>query len=188
MGRGKYKTGIIATYLLLLSQLPLVAQTYPTSDQYLPVATINQERLFSDSLFGKAFNQAFRDKSNALGEENRRIEKELTTEETDLTEKRKTLSNEDFRELAVTFNDKVETIRRDQAEKLQNLNGTRIQAQVAFFVKAKPVIIDMMNERGIMFILNDQAIFMAGNSGDITDSAIKRINQVLGSAGLQTQD
>ena len=60
------------------------------------------------------------------------------------------------------------------------MNASRIQAQRAFFAQAKPIIIDMMQELGIQFILNDQAIFMSGNSGDITDDAIQRIDQVLG--------
>lgn len=189
MGKFRYSLGLFVAYLCL--QLPLMAfaqSSYPTSAQLLPVATIDQDRLFADSLFGKAFTEKLRKDASALDEENTRITKELTDEETALTEKRKKLTNEEFRKLAAIFNDKVETIRRDQAQKQKKLNTERIQGQLAFFVKVKPIIIDLMNERGILFILNDKAIFMAGTSGDITNSAIERIDQVLGADALSVQE
>lgn len=168
--------------LCLLLQAPAwaIAQSYPTSDQFLPVANIDQDRLFSGSLFGQSFNKKFQDDANRLAEENRRKETELTDEENVLTEKRKTLSNKEFRKLAAIFNDKVEVIRRDQSQKLNNLNASRIQAQRAFYAQVKPVIVELMQEHGIQFILNDQAIFMSGGAGDITDIAIERIDQTFG--------
>lgn len=173
---------ILTACLSLQSPIVAVAQTYPTSEQLLPVATINQDRLFSGSMFGKSFNRKFQEDAGILAEENRRIEAELEAEENDLTQKRKELSNVEFRKLAEVFNDKVEVIRRDQARKLNNLNASLIQAQRAFFVQAQPIIVELMQDHGIQFILNDQAVFMSGNSGDITDSAIERIDQVLGAA------
>jgi Skp family chaperone for outer membrane proteins len=166
--------------LLLQSPVWAVAQSYPTSDQFLPVATIDQDRLFSGSLFGQSFNKKFQDDANLLAEENRRKETELTDEENVLTEKRKTLENEEFRKLAAVFNDKVEAIRRNQSQKLNNLNASRVQAQRAFFAQVKPVIVELMQEHSIQYILNDQAIFMSGGTGDITDIAIERIDQTFG--------
>ena len=180
MGRFLHCFGIVAILVSLLHSNETMAQTYPTSDQFLSVATINQDRLFSESQFGKSFNQKFQNDATLLTEENRRIENELAIEEADLTQKRKELQNIEFRKLAEVFNNKVEIIRRDQSQKLNDLNASRIQAQRAFFAQAKPIIIDMMQELGIQFILNDQAIFMSGNSGDITDEAIQRIDKVLG--------
>ncbi len=167
-------------WLVLQSPALAVAQNYPTSDQFQVVATINQDRLFAGSLYGKAFAKKFQQDSELLAKENHRIETELSVEENDLTQKRKEIPNQEFRKLAADFNVKVEKIRRDQAQKLKKLTASRIQAQRAFFLKAKPVIVDLMRDRGILFILNDQAIFMSASSGDITDSAIKRIDQILG--------
>ena len=176
----QYKSGLIALCIGLLLPINVMAQSYPTFDQFSSVATIDQDRLFSESQFGQSFNKKFQNDATALTEENRRIEKELAAEEADLTQKRKELENVAFRKLASVFNEKVEAIRRDQSQKLNDLNASRIQAQRAFFSQAKPIIVKLMEERGIQFILNDQAIFMSGNSGDITDSAIRRIDQVLG--------
>jgi len=188
MGRIRNSLVLFTLCLSLQSPTAAIAQSYPTSEQFLSVATINQDRLFSGSLFGKNFNEKFQNDANTLAEENRRIEKELADEEADLTQKRKELSNTEFRALAAIFNEKVEIIRRDQAQKLNVLNASRIQAQRTFFVQAQPVIVKLMQERGIQFILNDQAIFMSGTSGDITDNAIEHIDRVLGTGNLQPQE
>jgi len=180
MGRFLYNICFVALFINLLHPDETMAQTYPTSDQFLSVATINQDRLFSESQFGKSFNTKFQNDATLLTEENRRIENELAIEEAVLTQKRKEIENIEFRKLAEIFNKKVETIRRDQSQKLNDLNTSRIQAQRAFFAQVKPIIIEMMQELGIQFILNDQAIFMSGNSGDITNDAIQRIDQILG--------
>jgi Skp family chaperone for outer membrane proteins len=152
---------------------------YPVSKQVLPVATINQEKLFSNSLYGKSFNEKLQDDANILSLENRRIEKELSDEEISLTQKRKELPNEDFRKLADIFNKKVESIRRDQSLKSAELNAANTQIRKRFFIQAQPIIVQLMQERGIQFILNEQSIFMSANSGDITQAAVERIDQVL---------
>lgn len=168
--------------LCLLVQPPVwaVAQSYPTSDHFLSVATIDQDKLFSDSLFGQSFNKKFQNDASLLAVENARIYAELEDEENSLTEKRKLLTNDEFRKLAAIFNDKVEEIRREQSQKENNLSASRIQAHRAFFAQVKPLIVELMQDRGIQFILNDQAIFMSGDSGDITDDTIERIDQTFG--------
>lgn len=157
----------------------IFAQNYPTAEQYLPVATINQDRLFNESSFGNSFSKYISEKTNLLAEENNRIQRELEAEEISLTEKRQELPNDEFRQLADTFNQKVETIREQQAEKLGSLNALRLKARQHFFTQAQPAIVKLMQERGIQFILNEQAIFIAGASGDITNSAIEKINIVI---------
>jgi len=152
------------------------AENFPTSDTLSPVATINRDRLFGDSEYGKSFNTKFQNDANTLAEENRRIEQGLIDEEMSLTQTRKELSNNEFRKLADAFNEKVERIRVEQARKTNELNATRIQARRAFFKLAQPIIIELMQERGIQFILNDQAIFIATSDGDITNAAIETIN------------
>ncbi len=168
---------------LIIGQPPhmAVAEEFPISETPSPVATINQDSLFSDSLYGKSFNEKFKQDANTLAEENRRIEQELIDEENTLTQKRKELSNVEFRKLASEFNEKVEKIRIEQASKNNELNATRIQARRAFFRLAQPLIIQLMQERGIQFILSDQAIFMSVSDGDITNAAIERINTSLSS-------
>lgn len=156
-----------------------MAEDFLTSEQLLPVAIIDQDRLFSESFFGQSFNKKFQEDANTLSEENRRIEKELSDEEDALTQKRQDLPNEEFRKLAAAFNEKVEKIRSIQSKKENDLNISRLEAQRIFFAKAEPVIIELMRDRRIQFILDKKSIFIARQSSDITDSVIKHINEAI---------
>ncbi|KAB7615883.1 OmpH family outer membrane protein [Amylibacter sp. SFDW26] len=180
----KYSIIFVFFAALIFGQTPYraFAQSFPTSEELSNVATIDQERLFNGSAYGQSFTAKLQKDTNALADENRRIEQELVSEENDLTQKRKELSNVEFRKLASTFNEKVEKIRAEQALKTNELNATLIQARRAFFKLAQPIIIDLMQERGIKFILNNQAIFISTSDGDITDEAIERINTSLSSS------
>ncbi len=64
----RYQSNFVYLAICLGLLLPsvLFAQSntgleYPVSDQSLPVATINQEKLFSNSLYGKSFNEKLQD-------------------------------------------------------------------------------------------------------------------------------
>lgn len=165
---------------LLLSGGGAGAQTFPIYRESLPVASLNSDRLFSESLAGKAILDASRQKSMALGEENRRIEAELQQEERDLTEKRKTMPAEEFGKLAEAFDDKVVAIRRTQNAKAAALSQELDADRREFSSRVKPILQQLMRERGIIFILNEQAIALAVSSGDITDDALLRVDTEIG--------
>jgi Skp family chaperone for outer membrane proteins len=156
------------------------AQGFPVYREYLPVASLNSDRLFSESLAGKAILDASQEKSAALGEENRRIEADLEEEERDLTEKRKTMPAEEFRKLAEAFDQKVVAIRRTQNAKATALGQELENARREFSNRVRPVLQQLMQERGIVFVLNEQAIALAVSSGNITDEAIRRVDREIG--------
>lgn len=165
---------------LLLSAGWVMAQGFPVFKETLPVASLNSDRLFSESMAGKAILDESRQKSMALGEENRRIEAALELEERDLTEKRKTLPAEEFRKLADAFDDKVETIRRTQNGKAAALTQELEAARREFSTRVRPILQQLMSEKGIVFVLNEQAIALALSSGDITDLALQRVDAEIG--------
>lgn len=152
------------------------AQTFPTAEQFLPVAILNQDRLYLETDLGKSLNDSLLGDAQILTNENRKIEADLEAEERALTDLRKALEPADFSKQANAFNIKVEKIRREQAQKANNLTTKRITIQRDFLAQIQPIIIELMQERGIQFILNEQAIFMASNLGDITDDVIARVN------------
>ncbi len=165
---------------LLLSAGNAGAQGFPVYRESLPVASLNSDRLFSESLAGKAILDASRQKSTALSEENRRIEAELEQEERDLTKKRKTLPAEEFRILADAFDVKVEAIRSTQNGKATALAQELDAARREFSNRVRPVLQELMGDRGIIFVLNEQAIALAVSSGDITDQALQRVDEEIG--------
>ncbi len=146
----------------------------------MPVLTINQERLFLESLFGERVLEQRDEASTMLAAENRRIEAELSAEEKALTEKRKTLPPETFRELADAFDRKVQTIRQQQDAKARAIAQQVEAEQQRFFELVLPILQEIVQQRGASAIIDRRAILVASDEIDITTEALQRINAEIG--------
>ena len=81
------------------------------------VVVLDTDRLFAESLFGQALATDLQAETEALIEENRRIEAELTAEEQSLTRRRPGMEPAAFREEAEAFDARVQEIRRERDAK-----------------------------------------------------------------------
>ncbi len=105
--------GLICAGLCLLAGPGQAQETAnPVSPLQSPLLTLDDERLFSGSAFGKAVLAQQGLETKALIDENRRIETALEVEEKDLTQRRPQMSREQFTPLSEAFNQKVEGIRK----------------------------------------------------------------------------
>lgn len=145
-----------------------------------PILTIDSDRLYSDSAYGKQTVREFEARGAALAAENRRIEEELTAEEKALTEQRSTLSPADFRVLADAFDEKVQSFRRQQDAKTRDLNKALEESRVVFLNSAIPVLETLMREAGAGVVLERRSVFLSANAIDITQDAIERLDETLG--------
>lgn len=156
---------------------PAAAQSLGTTPQIL---TLDQDRLYTDSLFGKAMEARALAASRVLAAENRQIEADLAAEEADLTKKRATMPAASFQTLADAFDAKVEKLRADQAAKADALKAERDAGRKTFFQAAVPVLGDLMHDIGALAILNHDAVVLSFDSIDVTDRAIKALDEKLG--------
>jgi Skp family chaperone for outer membrane proteins len=115
-----------------------------------------------------------------LSAENRRIEAELTAEERDLTERRPNMEPDAFRVLADAFDEKVNEIRRTQDAKARELTQKRDADRVVYLQSVAPILELMMRESGAAVILERSSVFISANVIDITDDAIRRIDEAIG--------
>jgi Skp family chaperone for outer membrane proteins len=145
-----------------------------------PVLTIDPDRLFADSEYGKRVERELEDQARALAAQNRKIEAELSAEEKKLTEERPKLPPEQFRKLADAFDTKVQRIRKEQDAKNKALGTRREEERRKFLRLVLPILASLIRENGAVAILNRQAIFLSFNGIDITDRAIARINTRIG--------
>lgn len=141
-----------------------------------PVVTLDRERLYLESLPGKAAQARFERDSAALIAENRSLEAALEEEERSLTERRAQLPPEEFRQLAVAFDAKVEELRQAQDAKSRALQRQRDDERQAFFEAAVPVLGQLMVELNAAAIIDRSAIILTFDQFDITDLAIERLN------------
>jgi Skp family chaperone for outer membrane proteins len=144
------------------------------------ILTIDSDRLYLDSDFGKAVAQEFDAKGKALAAENRSIEADLTQEERDLTEQRASMDPATFRALADEFDAKVQAIRREQDAKNRALNQELEERRVQFLSAAAPVLEDLMRQTGAAVVLERRMVFLSANAVDITQEAISQLNSALG--------
>lgn len=156
------------------------AQAAAPSTLQSPILTIRLEKLYAETLYGRAVEARFKSDSDALLAENLRLEKALETEERDLTDRRATLPPEEFKTLAAAFDSKAEQIRAAQEAKSRAIGKKREDEQQRFLEVARPVLEQMMLESGAAALFNENMVIAKVQGIDITDAAIARMDKVLG--------
>lgn len=144
---------------------------------------LDPDRLFSETRLGQRINAEFLAEREALIARNRQIEAELEAEELALTELRAETSPEEFRDLADTFDAKVQQIRRDSDQAVRELERSRERAPVTFMRLIQPVLVEVMRETGGVAIIDIRNVLLSADVIDITDLAIARVDAEIGSGG-----
>ena len=179
--------GVLAGIVVLAAALPGLsaaqqaapAETPPVGTVVAPVLTLDQDRMFRESAYGKSVLDRAEKDSAALAGENRRIEAGLETEERALTARRAAMTPAEFAPIADEFDTRVEAIRSAQAAKSHEITDRLEQERKTFLAAAGPILGDLMREAGAALILNKDAYIISLSSIDITDRAIERLDQRL---------
>lgn len=175
MRRWRSLAGALAVLALVGATGAGVAQDGTAS----AILTIDQEQLFVRSEFGKAVLAREATAAQELEAENARIEADLIAEEQDLTNRRATLSAEEFSALATAFDEKVVRIRAEQDAKARELTRAREGDRQAFFRTVIPVLGDLLVERKAVAILDKSSVILSLTVIDVTDEAIAKVDAAL---------
>lgn len=170
--------GLSATLALAT---PALAQEAAPGAVSSPMLMIDQERLFVESAFGRAVLARETAAASTLAAENAEIEAKLVARELELTERRATLSAEEFTGLAEAFDAEVVRIRAEQDAKLLGLNRGREADRQEFFRAAIPVLGELLVERKAVAVIDKSALILALSAIDVTDEAIAKVDAALGS-------
>ena len=152
------------------------------------VLTIQPDRLYADSAFGKRIAQEIEAEGAVLTVENRNIEADLRAQEQDLAARRSTMDPNAFRALADAFDRKVQETRAAQVQKLNEITQMGENARREFFAASLPVLEQIMRESGAGAILDHSTVFLSSDAVDITDLAIARIDKVLGDGSTDSAE
>ncbi len=166
-----------------LTPFGVAAQQTPAVSGFL---VIDQERLYASSAFGQRVVADLRAESQALAEENRRIEDALIEEERAITEQRPTISTDEFRALADDFDARVTAIRAAQDRKARSLSTRDEEERVRFLNAAIPILGTIMQDLGATALFDRRAVFLSDERIDITDEAIVAIDAALGTGAEPT--
>lgn len=164
--------------------LPAAAQddqTPPRSQfERVAILTVDIDRLFNGTQFGERVAREFNTDSAALAEENRRIAEALRAEELALAEARPDMEPESFRAAAEDFDEKAQGIRRAQDAKERALENALVEARDQFLIVSRPVLGQLMLDRGAFVIVDRRSVVLSLGSIDVTDDAIARIDAEIG--------
>lgn len=180
------RRSLVLLLLLSLVGTPILAQQQERADRFdrgqviSPILTINSERVFKESAFGRRVAEEIESKSAQLSAENRRIEADLAAEELMLTNRRSTMAPAEFRTLADAFDEKVQETRQAQAAKSRALNKLLEQEREIFLAAAAPILERLMNDAGAAVILERRSVFVSSSAIEITDDAIALLDETLG--------
>ena len=164
------------TFLFLLT---LLSQPLMASEKS-GLFTVDMSKLFRSSDFGKNIISANNKARQKLQNQNIKLESELLLEEKELSEQRKILSLDEFRPKAVKFDNKVSLIRREQGEKEKNLINIVRKEETDFYQNIYPLLYELLLDRGGLVLVDQRNVILWDSSIDITDDAIKLINETLG--------
>lgn len=154
-----------------------------TTDFGIPnslVLILEPDRLYSESAFGRRVAADIQARSAVLTAENRRIEAELRAEEKNLADRREFTDPQVFRTLAEAFDEKVQTTRTTQTNKLREITLSDEDARQEFTEISRPILEQIMREVGAAVILEKGSVLLSASSIDVTDLAIARINAIFG--------
>ena len=149
----------------------------------LALRTIDDERLFRESLFGQRVAQEIEAASRALEAENDQLLEELTTRENELTELRADMTVEAFRAAANAFDMQAETVRRTQAEKRQRLVQFEESERRRFFGGTADVLQEVLDSVGGQVLIDARAVIIGVPGMDITEAAIAALDESIGDGG-----
>ena len=164
----------IFVFLLTLVAQPLLASEISS------LFTVDMSKLFRSSDFGKNIISTNNKARQDLQNENEELESKLLSEEKELSKQRKILSLEEFRPKALEFDKKVSIIRKAQGEKEKKLNNEVRKKESEFYKRIYPLLYELLLDRGGLVLIDQRNIVLWDSSVDITEDAIKLINQVLG--------
>ena len=163
-------------FLFLLS---LMAQPLLGSEKS-GLFTVDMGKLFRSSDFGKKIISTNNLERKELQNENEELEALLLSEEKELSEQRKILSSDEFRPKALAFDERVSIIRTEQGKKEENLKNKARKEEAEFYKRIYPLLYELLLARGGLVLMDQRNVILWDSSVDITDDAIKLINQVLG--------
>ena len=130
---------------------------------------LNQNKVYSESMFGKSLEEMFRNESRKLKEQNRQLTKELEIEEQRLTNEREGMPLDEFKILAKSFNTRVEKVRKEQKEKSDILKYKLEEQRTYFFNAVYPLLLEFVAKTNATGIL-DSSVVLVGNSNlDVTN-------------------
>ena len=171
----------ILLWLSIFNPIITTAQETSLSEEIVSdVLTVDISRIARETKFGRRVFKNFENAQIKLIENNTVIQNKLEAEEQSLVELRKTLAADEFRKLAVEFDERANSIRKERAE-LENTLFEKRDENISELLKLSvPFLQEIMLSYKASVIVDRRNIVLSNPMIDITEKAIELINDNLG--------
>jgi Skp family chaperone for outer membrane proteins len=149
-------------------------------DSFSSVLTIDISRIARETKYGQRIFKEFENAQSELIESNTIIQNNLESEEQSLVELRKTLAADEFRKLAVEFDERANSIRKERAALENKLFEIRDENINNLLQLSVPFLQEIMRSYKASVIIDRRNIVLSNPMVDITEKAIELINNKLG--------
>ncbi|PFG63413.1 periplasmic chaperone for outer membrane proteins Skp [Thioclava sp. ES.031] len=144
------------------------------------VLTLDWEKLYDNSLWGKRVQSEIQAASSALRKENDRIASQLEAEERKLTEERLTMPSDEFQQAADAFDKRATDIRKAQKAKADAIQSQLNQEHQTFVQTVVPLLDEVLKARGAVVVLDSRAIIRGLAQADVTQELGARVDKEIG--------
>jgi len=142
----------------------------------IPVLIIDTQRVFLASERGQQIQTEIETLAAELQTVNNRIVADLIAEEKDLAARRPDMDPATFRAEAEAFDQKAQDIRRARDAKEGDLQRQATLARNQFFDELRPIIQQILLDRGGVVVLDSRSVYIGLSAADITDAAIAAVD------------
>ncbi len=156
---------------------PMFAQTAPAR-----VAVIDVQRVLANSAAGKAASDKLKKMQDDRVARAKALDDEIQKLDSDINSKKLSLSEDKIGDMQKQLSDKKIAAQRFAQDAEREMGEARDRELLALENKIKPVIDQIGKEQGLAAIFNkfESGLVYASEAIDITDTVIKRFNDVTG--------
>ena len=170
---------VVTSFLLLC--------TYSLAEEHnkQKIAYIDMTFALNNSKAGKEAQAFLKKTLKSSQKEFANIEKKLKKEESDLLEKRSTLSKEAYKQKVDELRGKVKKYQTQRKEILDKITTQRVEARNKLIEKINPIIERLVKENKISLVLEKKVVLLGSDDADITNEIVDRLNEDLPSLSLK---
>ena len=142
----------------------------------IPVLIIDTQRVYLASERGQRIQAEIEALAADLQAVNEQIVRDLVAEEQDLAVRRPDMDPAAFRAEAEAFDEKAQDIRQARDAKEGDLQRQATEARNQFFEDLRPIIENILLERGGVVVLDSRSVYIGLSAADITNDAIAAVD------------
>ena len=169
-----------------LVSLAVAALALPTFAQSAParVAVIDVNKVRMNSTAGKSAYERLKKMQDDRVAQAKKLDDEIASLDKEINEKKLTLSEEKLTELNKRLSDRKIAMQRFAQDADRDIGEARDKSLAELEQKIKPVIDTVGKEMGLAAIFNkfESGLVYASDAIDITDTVVKRFNEMGGGA------